>query len=66
VLRALRREARGQPGRRWRLIVAPSVAASLTSETVLAVQETERRFARKIVIEADSGLDDERFQIAPL
>jgi ribonuclease G len=66
VLRALRREARAQPGRRWRLIVAPSVAASLTSEAVLALQETERRFARKIVIEADSGLDGERFQIAPL
>jgi ribonuclease G len=66
VLRALRREARAQPGRRWRLIVAPNVAATLTSEAVLAVQETERRFARKIVIEADSGLDGERFQIVPL
>jgi hypothetical protein len=30
------------------------------------VQETERRFARKIVIEANPGLDRERFQIAPL
>jgi Ribonuclease G/E len=66
VLRALRRETRAQPGRQWHLIVAPEVAASLTGVVALAVQETERRFARKIVIEANPGLDRERFQIAPL
>jgi hypothetical protein len=31
-----------------------------------AVKEAERRFARKIAIEADFGYDRERFQIIPL
>ena len=66
ALRALRREARAQPGRNWRLIVAPDVAAALAGPAAGAVQEAERRFARKIAIEADSGYDRERFQIIPL
>jgi len=66
ALRALRREARAQPGRSWRLIVAPDVAAALTGRAEPAVKEAERRFARKIAIEADSGYDRERFQIIPL
>jgi Ribonuclease G/E len=66
ALRALRREARAQPGRSWRLIVAPDVAAALAGRAEPAVKEAERRFARKIVIEADSGCDRERFQIVPL
>ena len=66
ALRALRRETRAVPGRQWRLIVASEVAAALAGGAALAVQETERRFARKIVIEANPDLDRERFQIAPL
>jgi ribonuclease G len=63
ALRALRREARAQPGRRWRLIVTSDVAAALAGRAEPAVKEAERRFAREIAIEADSGYDRERFQI---
>jgi Ribonuclease G/E len=66
ALRALRREARTRPGRSWRLIVAPDVAAALAGRAEPAVQEAERRFARKLAIEADSGYDRERFQIISL
>ena len=66
VLRTLRREARAQPGRQWRLIVAPEVAAALAGSAASAVQDAERRFARKIAIETDPGYDPERFQITPL
>jgi ribonuclease G len=64
ALRALRREARAQPGREWRLIVAPDVAAVLAGTAAPAVQEAERRFARNIAIESDPGRDRERFEIA--
>ena len=66
ALRALRREARAQPGRQWHLIVAPDVAAVLAGAAADAVREAERRFARAIVIEADSGYDREQFQISGL
>jgi ribonuclease G len=66
VLRTLRREARAQPGRQWRLIVAPEVAAALAGSAASAVQDAEHRFARKIAIETDPGYDRERFQITPL
>jgi ribonuclease G len=66
ALRALRRATRSQPGRQWRLIVAPGVAGALAGSAALAAQDTERRFARKIVIDADPGYDRERFQIGPL
>jgi ribonuclease G len=66
ALRALRREARTRPGRSWRLIVAPDVAAALAGGAARAVHEAEQRFARKIAIEADSGYDREQFQIIPL
>jgi ribonuclease G len=65
-LRAWRREARAQPGRQWRLIVAPDVAAALAADAAGAVREVEQRFAREIAIEADPGFHRERFQIAPL
>jgi ribonuclease G len=64
TLRVLRREARVQPGRQWRLRVAPDVAAVLAGTAGGAVQDAERRFARKILIEADSGYDREQFQIS--
>ena len=66
ALRALRREARAQPGRQWRLIVAPEVAAALTGVAAPAVRHAEQRFARTIAIEAESGRDRERFEISAL
>ncbi len=66
VLRALRRAARAQPGRRWRVIVAPEVAATLAGAAADAVRQAEQRFARSIAIEADPGYHHERFQISAL
>jgi Ribonuclease G/E len=66
ALRALRRAARAQPGRRWRLTVAPDVAAALAGAVADAVRQAEQRFARSITIEADPGCERERFQISAL
>ena len=66
ALRALRRAARAQPGRRWRVIVAPEVAATLAGAAADAVRQAEQRFARSIAIEADPGYHHERFQISAL
>jgi ribonuclease G len=66
ALRALRREARAQPGRSWRLIIAPDVAAAFSIDTAAALHALEDRFGRKIAIEADSSTDRERFQITPI
>ena len=66
VLRALRRAARAQPGRRWRLTVAPDVAAALAGTMADAVRQAEQRFARTIAIDGDPGYDRERFQISAL
>ena len=64
ALRALRREAGTQPGRRWRLTVNPDVAAALEDGATAALRALEERFGRSIAIEADPGLDRARFQIA--
>ena len=64
ALRALRRAARAQAGRQWRLTVAPGVAAALAGPAADAVRQAEQRFARNIAIEADPGHDRERFQIS--
>ena len=64
ALRALRQEARAQPGRRWRLTVNPDVAAVLAGGAAAALRALEERFGREIAIEADPGLDRIRFQIA--
>jgi Ribonuclease G/E len=66
ALRALRRAARAQPGRRWRLTVAPEVAVALAGAAADAVRQAEQRFARSIAIEADPGYDREHFQISAL
>jgi ribonuclease G len=66
ALRALRREARAQPGRRWRALVAPEVAAVLTGTAAGAVLMSEQRFARNITIEAVQSCDRERFQISAM
>jgi ribonuclease G len=66
ALRALRRAARAQPGRRWRVTVAPEVAAALAGAAADAVRQAEQRFARSVAIEPDPGYDRERFQISAL
>ncbi len=66
ALRALRREARAQPGRQWRLTVAPEVAAALAGPAADAVRQAEQQFARSIAIEPDPGYDREHFQISAL
>lgn len=66
ALRALRREALAQPGRGWRLVVAPEIAAAFSGEAAAAVRALEQRLGRPIAIAAEAGLARERFQIAPL
>jgi ribonuclease G len=66
ALRAVRRAARTQPGRRWRLTVAPEVAAALAGAAADAVRQAEQRFAHGIAIEPDLGYERERFQISAL
>jgi ribonuclease G len=66
AMRALRREARAQPGRQWRLTAAQEVAAALADDAADALAMLEERFARKIGIEADPNLAREQFHIAPL
>jgi ribonuclease G len=66
ALRALRREARAQPGRRWRLTVAPDVASAFSGAGSDALRALEKRFGREIKIVADSALERERFQITPV
>lgn len=65
ALRALRRDARAQPGHAGQLIVAPDVAAVLGGEAAAALRALEQRFGRAIVIAADTSLGRERFHIAP-
>ena len=64
ALRALRHEARIQPGHRWRLTVNPDVAAALAGGAAAALRALEERFGREIATEADPNLDRLRFQIA--
>src|SRR6516164_1890669 len=66
ALRALRGEARTQPGSRWRLTVSPEVAAALAGGATAALRVLEERFGREIAIEADPSLDRGCFQIAPV
>jgi ribonuclease G len=66
ALRALRHEARIQPGPRWRLTVHPDVAAALAGGAAAALRALEQRFGRAVAIEADPRLDRVRFQIAPV
>jgi Ribonuclease G/E len=65
ALRALRREARAQPGRSWRLTIAPDVEAAFSGVAAAALRALEDRFGRKITIEADPSTDRESFQITP-
>lgn len=65
ALRALRREDRAQPGRSWRLIVAPEVAAALADGAAAARRDLEHRLGREIAVAADPRLGRAQFQIAP-
>jgi ribonuclease G len=64
ALRALRREARARPGRKWRLTVAPEIAVVLAGAGSDALRGLEERFGHKILLTIDSTLNRERFQIA--
>ena len=64
ALRAVRREARAQPGRSWRLTVNPDVAAALAGGAARALRALEQRFGRQIAVEVDPSLDRFHFQIA--
>ncbi len=66
ALRALRREARAQPAHRWRLSVAPDVAAALCGEAADALRAVEERLGRAVLVTVDASLGRDRFQIAPL
>jgi Rne/Rng family ribonuclease len=66
VLRALRCGARAQPGRKWRLTVAPDVAAALAGAAANALRALEERFGREIIVASDSTFGRERFEIAPV
>jgi hypothetical protein len=63
---ALRRGARAQPGRKWRLTVAPDVAAALAGPAANALRALEERFGRQIIVASDSSFALERFEIAPM
>ena len=63
---ALRRGARAQPGRKWRLTVAPDVAAALAGAAANALRALEERFGREIIVASDSSFGRERFEIAPV
>ncbi|MGH7030324.1 MAG: ribonuclease E/G [Stellaceae bacterium] len=65
ALRALRREDRAQPGRRWRLIVAPEVAAALAGGAAAARLGLEQRLGREIAVMAEPQLDRAGFEIIP-
>jgi len=66
ALRRLRREERAQPGRRWRLTVAPDVAAALAGAAANAVHALEQQSGRKTIIAADPSLERGQFQISPV
>ena len=66
ALRRLRREERAQPGHRWRLTVAPDVAAALAGPAANALAAFEQRSGRKTAIAADPSLERARFQISPV
>ncbi len=66
ALRRLSREERAQPGRRWRLTVAPDVDAALAGAAACALRAFEQQSGRKIAIAADPGLARGQFQIAPV
>ncbi len=66
ALRRLRREERAQPGYRWRLTVAPEVAAALAGPAAKAVPAFEQRSGRKTAVAADPSLERGQFQISPV
>ncbi|HEY3910561.1 MAG TPA: ribonuclease E/G [Stellaceae bacterium] len=66
ALRAVRREDRAQPGRRWQLIAAPEVAAALAGDGATARRGLEQRLGREIAITADPQHDRAGFEIFPV
>jgi ribonuclease G len=66
ALRALVREERARPGRCWRLLVAPEVAAALAGPAATALCALERRLGRPIAIAAEAERARARFEIVPM
>jgi ribonuclease G len=65
ALRRLRREERAQPGRRWRLTVAPDVAAALAGPAASALAAFEQISGRKTAVAANPDLARGQFHISP-
>lgn len=66
ALSAVAREARARPQQRWRLSLAPEVAAALSGKAAAGLAELEERLARKVAIATREGAPREQFQIDPL
>jgi ribonuclease G len=66
ALRALHRADRAQPGQRWRLTVAPLVAAALAGRAAEGRRGLEQRLGREVAVLADPQLDSAQFQIVSL
>jgi ribonuclease G len=66
ALRTVWKEARANPGRSWRLTVAPEVAAALSGAAAAGLKELEERLARSVAIATLEGAPREWFQIDPL
>ena len=64
ALRRFAHEARLAPGSRWRLIVAPDVAAALSGPAAPAVGALEARLLRPIEIAIESARRRDHFEIA--
>lgn len=63
ALRALYRAARTEPGRNWRLLAAPEVAAALCADPADNLHALERRLGREITVGAKASLGRERFHV---
>jgi ribonuclease G len=64
ALRAVRRAARAEPGRRWRLAVAPEIAAALAGPLAGARRALEARLGRDLAISSEGDRPRDRFEIA--
>ncbi len=65
ALSAVLKEARANPGRAWRLEVAPEVRTALLERAAAGLKELEGRLARPVAIGILEDASRERFQIAP-
>ncbi len=66
ALRALTREARARPAAKWRLVVAPAVAAALSGPAAAALRALETRLGRRVAVAVAPDGDAHPFDIAPV